>query len=209
MSRLARLAGLSVIVAIAYGCELPSPPHSIRTPTPAIATPISPVASPTPQNQQTQPSTAISLTPPSTTSLKAAIQSSLAETAIPPLPQNQSPFYLTKVPPVKPLQTLSLPLTVPGTLGSPNSFTSLAKEVEISGVIQLGQSLNAIIRTPNEDDYRFVTEGEFLADGQVLMKRIEMNSNRQPIVILEENGLEVPRTINLSGQSDPNRYPYP
>jgi hypothetical protein len=62
-------------------------------------------------------------------------------------------------------------------------------------VVQVGNSYQAIIKAPNEPTSRYVSVGQRLANGQVLVKRIEMNPGGDPIVILEENGIEVGRSV--------------
>jgi hypothetical protein len=47
---------------------------------------------------------------------------------------------------------------------------------------------------PEETTSRYVQAGQRLANG-VLVKRIEMNQGINPVVILEQNGIEVVRTV--------------
>lgn len=68
---------------------------------------------------------------------------------------------------------------------------TLAREVEVTGVVTIGNSTQAIVRAPGEPSSRYVSAGQRLANGQVLVKRIEMNPGSDPVVILEENGMEV------------------
>lgn len=68
---------------------------------------------------------------------------------------------------------------------------TLAREVEVTGVVTIGRSTQAIVRAPGEPSSRYVSAGQRLANGQVLVKRIEMNPGSDPVVILEENGMEV------------------
>ncbi|HEY9751428.1 MAG TPA: hypothetical protein V6C46_00635 [Coleofasciculaceae cyanobacterium] len=77
----------------------------------------------------------------------------------------------------------------------PRPSTTLAEGVEVSGVIQLNGVSQAIVKAPNEPTSRYVQPGQRLSNGQVLVKRIEMNPGGTPIVILEQNGIEVSRGV--------------
>lgn len=73
---------------------------------------------------------------------------------------------------------------------------SLARLVEVSGIIDVaGTSPKAIVKAPNETSSRYVSTGERLSDGLILVKRIEMNAPGGPVVILEQFGVEVTRRV--------------
>ena len=72
---------------------------------------------------------------------------------------------------------------------------TLAKGIEITGVVEVAGVPNAIVKAPNEPNSRSVREGERLSNGQVLVKRIEMNQGPNPIVVLEQFGIEVARQV--------------
>ncbi|GAX35263.1 hypothetical protein [Nodularia sp. NIES-3585] len=99
-------------------------------------------------------------------------------------------------------QTSVLPKIMPGivtspTLGSvlpPPVKPELAEGVMVSGVVLIGQNPQAIIKVPNESTSRYVQVGQRLAGG-LLIKRIEMNEGSNPIVILEQYGIEVARMV--------------
>jgi pyruvate/2-oxoglutarate dehydrogenase complex dihydrolipoamide acyltransferase (E2) component len=67
--------------------------------------------------------------------------------------------------------------------------------VEISGLIQVGSETQIILKAPNEATSRYVKVGQRLANGQVLVKRVEVNQGAEPVVILEENGIEVEKLV--------------
>jgi len=141
----------------------------------------------------------------------------------PTLPKAKPATVPTKVPTVSKLpQGRTQPLSPstppppsslppqPGLPGSPTAIGSpgpsiaalpeqpkatLANEVEVSGVIQVGGVTQAIVRAPNEPTSRYVRVGQRLSDGQILVKRIEMNAAGSPVVVLEENGIEVSRSV--------------
>lgn len=72
---------------------------------------------------------------------------------------------------------------------------TLAKSVEVSGVVVVGGVAEAIIKAPNESTSRYVRAGQRLSNGQILVKRIEVNAGSDPIVVLEQNGIEVSRAV--------------
>jgi hypothetical protein len=72
---------------------------------------------------------------------------------------------------------------------------SLAKAVEVTGVVTIAGETQAIVKAPNEPTSRHVAVGQRLANGQVLVKRIEVNAGTDPIVIFEQNGIEVARAV--------------
>ena len=94
-----------------------------------------------------------------------------------------------------------LPLVVPNpTLVSvlpPPVQPELARAVLVTGVVLIGQEPQAIIKVPNEPTSRYVQAGQRLANG-VLVKRIEMNQGSNPVVIFEQYGMEVARTVGES-----------
>lgn len=130
-----------------------------------------------------------------------------------PTPSRQTPSRLT---PRRPTTTAFNPRTpLPpgasassGTSGIPVIKTlpplpsaTLANAVEVSGVVLVGGFPQAIIKAPNEETSRYVKVGQRLSNGQVLVKRIEMNAGSDPIVILEENGVEVARGVGATAQA--------
>lgn len=94
-----------------------------------------------------------------------------------------------------------LPLVVPNpTLVSvlpPPVQPELARAVLVTGVVLIGQEPQAIIKVPNEPTSRYVQAGQRFANG-LLVKRIEMNEGSNPVVILEQYGMEVARTVGES-----------
>jgi DNA mismatch repair ATPase MutL len=82
----------------------------------------------------------------------------------------------------------------------PLPSTDLARAVEVKGVMQVGERLAAIVQESDEKISRSVSAGEYLSNGAVLVKRIHLGSNEEPLVILEQNGVEVikPVTSNNS-----------
>jgi hypothetical protein len=80
---------------------------------------------------------------------------------------------------------------------------TLARQVEVTGVVKIGGTVQAIVKAPNEPTSRYVGVGQRLSNGQILVKRIELNPGSDPIVILEENGIEVPVMVGSSKKKTP------
>ena len=106
--------------------------------------------------------------------------------------------------------TISVPRTLPafqppaGGLSIPTNATpdsvipavppiSAAQAIEVSGVVQAGSTTSIIIKAPDERTSRYVSVGDRLANGRVLVKRVEMGT--EPVVILEQDGAEVIKAI--------------
>lgn len=68
---------------------------------------------------------------------------------------------------------------------------TLAKEVFISGLYEANGRTKLIVQAPEESSSRYVEVGQYLSNGQVLVKRIEQDSFSSPVIILEESGMEV------------------
>ncbi|MBW4686807.1 MAG: hypothetical protein KME40_17305 [Komarekiella atlantica HA4396-MV6] len=85
----------------------------------------------------------------------------------------------------------------------PPAQPELAKAVLVTGVVLIGREPQAIIKVPNEPTSRYVQAGQRLANG-VLIKRIEMNEGYNPVVILEQYGIEVAKMV---GESPANSTP--
>ncbi|BBD59660.1 hypothetical protein NIES2109_24490 [Nostoc sp. HK-01] len=100
-----------------------------------------------------------------------------------------------------------LPQVVPsspfGSVLPPAPQPDLAKAVVVTGVVLIGREPQAIIQIPNEPSSRYVQAGQRLANG-LLIKRIEMNQGSNPIVILEQYGIEVARMV---GEAPANSTP--
>lgn len=71
----------------------------------------------------------------------------------------------------------------------------IAQAVQVKGVVQLDGKVSAIVKESEQSDSRSVSAGDYVAQGKVLVKRIEFNGNREPVVILEQNGVEVIKQV--------------
>ncbi|AFZ49659.1 hypothetical protein [Dactylococcopsis salina] len=76
--------------------------------------------------------------------------------------------------------------------GSPQAppQPEIARAVQVQGAIRIGNSAVAILKAPNDPNSRYVRPGNFIAGGQVLLKRINMEDRPTPTVVLEELGVD-------------------
>ncbi|MEO1561255.1 MAG: hypothetical protein AAFS12_17085, partial [Cyanobacteria bacterium J06632_19] len=124
---------------------------------------------------------------------------------------NLNPSRATSVP-VVPASVPVVPKVLPGVIPQPDLASvlppppqpKLAQAVLVSGVVQVGNRPQAIIKVPSEPTSRYVQPGQRLASG-LLVKRIEMNEGSEPVVILEQHGIEVARMVGEApmGGSEP------
>jgi len=155
--------------------------------------------------KQTQPQSAIKQTQPATPQAKTQ-QPSPQQQAQQPKTQQPSPQQQAQQPKtqdkknisyvskpvssaIKPTatQNLSLPPAPPS--------VEIAQAVQVKGVVELGGKVSAIVKESEQSDSRSVSAGDYVAKGKVLVKRIEFNGNREPVVILEQNGVEVIKQV--------------
>ena len=79
----------------------------------------------------------------------------------------------------------------------------LAKAVVVTGIVNIEDSIQVILKAPHENFSRYVELGQYISDGAVLVKRIEQGDNRSVFVILEQSGVEVRKSIGVdSAQSE-------
>ena len=88
----------------------------------------------------------------------------------------------------------------------PPPSTDLATGTEVSGVVKVGNETQVIVKVPNEPTSRYVKIGQRLSNGQVLVKRVDLKEGADPIVILEQNGVEVAKAV---GEKPPSREQQP
>lgn len=106
--------------------------------------------------------------------------------------------------PTPPSTTATAPSFVPELPPLPEP--TLARQVEVTGVVNVGGVPRAIVKAPDEPS-RYVQAGDRLANGQVLVKRIETRG-ANPSVILEQYGIEVARDVG-EAPSDPGQLNSP
>lgn len=112
----------------------------------------------------------------------------------PTIPKNQGAPLGVKLPPILPP-----PLVAAGPNGTrpapPPPSTDTARAVEVTGVVVVGSSPQAIVVAPGDATSRYVSPGQRVSGGKVLVKRIEFPTGSEPVVILEENGVEVAKAV--------------
>ena len=120
--------------------------------------------------------------------------------AIPPAP-SPAPAPSVATNPIIPEPTLvSPPRLAPSPVAInqipavPVPSAAAPPEIEVSGIVQIGNEISAIVRVPGESTSRSVREGESLAGG-IVVQRIEIGENQEPMVILERNGVQIARPV--------------
>ena len=123
------------------------------------------------------------------------------EVPTPSIPKNQDAPLGFSIPPIRPPQSIAAgpgsttgggttTITLP-----PKPTANTAAAVEVTGVAVVGNSAQAIVVAPGDATSRYVSPGQRISGGKVLVKRIEMKQGMEPVVILEENGIEVAKTV--------------
>ena len=110
-------------------------------------------------------------------------------------PTAQSPGGLAPIPNLVPQPS---PNVAAAPLPPPVPQPVLARAVEVLGVVQIGSTPYAIVNAPNEASSRYVRVGQRLSNGQVIVKRIEMNGP-EPAVVFEQFGVEVITAVGEGG----------
>ncbi len=71
------------------------------------------------------------------------------------------------------------------------TIVDLARATVVTGVIDMGELTQVIVKAPNEKFSRYVQPGQYVSNGKVLVKRIEGKNSPTPIVVLEEVGVGI------------------
>jgi hypothetical protein len=102
---------------------------------------------------------------------------------------------------LRPVSFGAAPIKAPGvttiaTKADPVAAKPLqAMAIEVTGVIEVAGKTQVIVKLPSESFSRYIEVGERVANGKVLVKRVEGQQSLSPTVVLEEVGVEVPRKI--------------
>ncbi|HBC41472.1 MAG TPA: hypothetical protein DCZ88_06155 [Pseudanabaena sp.] len=91
--------------------------------------------------------------------------------------------------------------------------TKAAEGTVVTGTVEIGGAIYAIIQATDEPTPRNVRAGQLISNGRVLVKRIDTNSE-PPIVVLQQNGVEVLRAVGApvvasSTDTNTNQSPSP
>jgi len=114
--------------------------------------------------------------------------------ALPPvLPRLQPTAQPAAQTATKTEEPLFQPIPQPGGLGA--VFEPRSSTVMVTGVVNVGGVLQAIVKLPDETSSRYVRVGQRLAGGTILVKRIDLKTGGEPVVILEEDGIEFSRPV--------------
>lgn len=119
---------------------------------------------------------------------------------VPDLPElpvdKRPPQWVDPNPPRRPLQR-------PGPVVPPPPDTGIASGIEVSGVVKVGNEIQVIVKVPTEPTSRYVKVGQRIANGQVLVKRVEIKPGQDPIIILEQSGVEIARVVGEKPVNSP------
>ncbi len=78
----------------------------------------------------------------------------------------------------------------------------LSQSTLITGVVDMGSNnVLIVLRSPMEETSRYVRVGQYIAGGQVLVKRVVNDDTNLPTVVLEEKGQEFYKKIGQQGGS--------
>ena len=174
----------------------PAPTTTATAPQPGRTTsPNRPApASPSPLTVTSPPPPPPPPEPPTIPDLTVAQVPSLPELPLSePPPQWRDP----NAPPTPPPTALAPTPVLP-----PPPSIEIAKAISVSGVMQVGEETRVILKAPTEPTSRYVSVGERIANGQVLVKRVKFNVGSDPIVIFEQNGVEVAVEVGTFAETD-------
>ncbi len=143
--------------------------------------------------------------PGSTTTTPPDPSSNLSPAQIPGLPKLPSPPQpptppplavatvpaLPQLPPSEPPQAWLDPNPPQVEEPPPPPSTAIAEAIAVTGVLQAGNKTRVILKAPSEPTSRYVTVGQTIANGEVLVKRVKFSPDTDPIVIFEQNGVEI------------------
>ncbi|MDJ0775465.1 MAG: hypothetical protein QNJ49_18865 [Mastigocoleus sp. MO_167.B18] len=128
-------------------------------------------------------------------SLKQKLSAKIANRNVPKLKPKPKPVSV--VPKTLPAV---LPQTDLTSVLPPPPQPELARAVEVTGVVLVAGKAQAIIKVPSEPTSRYVSSGARLSNG-VFVKRIEVNEGSDPVVILEQYGIEVAKMVGEKSTS--------
>jgi len=152
-----------------FGAILPGPIQvRPRTPSPVEAGTTSPPVPPT-------------ILSPAAPSASAPVQANPLP-SVPPVPST---------PTAPPAPVAALPPSPP-----PAPPPSLASQIRISGIVQIGDQLNVLVEVPNGGGSRPVRVGEDIVSGRVRLARVNVGANQEPQVVLVEGGVETVKTVD-------------
>ena len=75
-----------------------------------------------------------------------------------------------------------------------NAFPHLSTELW-GFVVQVGHQKQIIVKVPTEPTSRYVKIGQRLANGKVLVKRVDFKTGADPVVVFEQSGVEIQKEV--------------
>jgi hypothetical protein len=122
---------------------------------------------------------------------KQAIQPKVTKPTKPQPPATISVMPQVNIAPIPaPSAIMPAPIAI-----APAPVVSLADQVEITGVAQVGNQLLVVARGPGESSARTIAPGGYLASGRILVKAVRQEG-KEPVVVLVENGVETVRSVS-------------
>lgn len=111
------------------------------------------------------------------------------------------PVSSDKITRVEPEPEEPEPETTEDPTPKPPPEPELARGIQIQGALRInGNQTVAIIKAPNEPTSRHVRAGELIAQDQVLVKEIDLYARPNPIVVLEELGINQEVRKEVTGE---------
>ena len=182
------------------------------------------VTPPPPSPRQSSPTSVRALPSPPRQIPSTRVPSS----PLPPKPSGQSTARRGNLPTNKETSTIGIPPATPSTSGNTGTESGsprfipqlpalpqpqLAQGIVVTGVIEVQGEAYAIIKAPSEPYSRHVKVGQYISNGQVLVKRIETNGTPEPIIVFEELGMEITRvvgdqTVAVSSKNSTSSKPF-
>lgn len=112
-------------------------------------------------------------------------------------PQSTQPLPLVPLPQL-PAANSSNPPSLPSVAVQPAPVVATqptSPRIIVSGVVQLSDRVAAIVEVPGEGTSRYVGPGEYIDNGRVLVRQIDVSNAQEPRVILVQDGVEMVRTV--------------
>ncbi len=146
---------------------------------------------------ESQPIASLPPLPPLPPAIGPALPPDEPVAALPPLDGEP----ITQLPP--------LPVAIgPAIPPAPVEPPAVAETITITGVVQVGNEIQVIVQLPGNSSGRYVKVGDLIANGTVRIKRVEGIQGNNPIVILEEEGVEYARAVGdvpMIAMEEPDR----
>jgi hypothetical protein len=116
------------------------------------------------------------------------------------MPEKKATEVAAKLP-SKPNNLPAIPVQNTPVLEPPRTEPTLANSVAVTGIIDIGGILKAIVKAPEEEASRYVEVGQYLSNGQILVKNIDTSDPLNPSVVLEQAGVRVSKKVGEAAQS--------